>query len=408
MRERFSHIVIGAGALGSAAAYWLSTKVGGDVMVLEQYRMGHPFGASEDHSRIIRHSYVSTTYTRLAPAAYASWEHIEQETGLRLVHRTGGLDLAVVGTPGADQVARAREALLAVGTPFEELDTDTLRARYPQWRLSEEVIAIHQPDGGILDIRHACAAHVALARARGVEFLDETPAHRITPVGDAYTVHTPRGRFVADHIVLCAGSWTGQLLSDLGAHLPIALSQEQVCYFATPNLREFALDRFPVWIWHGEQDWYGMPVYGEPAIKVARDMAGRFVTQETRSFDADPAETEFVRGFLADHLPGGLGPERLSKTCVYDMPPDRDFILDTLPGQPRVAVCVGAGHAGKFAGLIGRIAADLVTEGGTDQPIEAFRADRPALTDPHFVPTYRHEPTSSPGTELARQGVSQP
>jgi monomeric sarcosine oxidase len=401
VRQRYSHIVIGAGALGSAAAYWLSEKAGTSVLVLEQYRTGHTFGASEDHSRIIRHAYHSTEYTRLAPAAYTAWEHVEAATGLRLVHRTGGLDIAVAGTPGAQAVARARDALRAVGTPVEELDTDALRTRWPQWRFPGEMVGIHQPDGWILDIRHATAAHLALARARGVDVRDETPVHRIDGTGEAYVVHTPQGRFTADHLVLCAGSWTGQLLPDLGVDLPITLSQEQVGYFATPNLREFAMDRFPVWIWHGERTWYGFPVYGEPAIKLARDMAGRFVTQETRSFEPDPAETEILRGFVAEHLPAGLGPERLSKTCVYDMPPDREFIADTLPGHPRVAVCVGAGHGGKFAGLLGQILADLVTEGGTAHPIEAFRADRPALTDPDFVPTFHHEPTSA-GLSRAR------
>jgi sarcosine oxidase len=71
------------------------------------------------------------------------------------------------------------------------------------------------------------------------------------------------------------------------------------------------------------------------------------------------------------------------------MPPDRDFLVDRLPGEERVLVCVGAGHAAKFAGLLGRILADIAHRGETTYPIEAFRADRPAITDPDFPPHFR-------------------
>jgi sarcosine oxidase len=73
------------------------------------------------------------------------------------------------------------------------------------------------------------------------------------------------------------------------------------------------------------------------------------------------------------------------------MPPDRDFILDRLPEQPNVVVAVGAGHAYKFAGLLGQILSELVAAGATEYPIQAFGIDRPALTDPGFVPIFRNE-----------------
>ena len=96
-----------------------------------------------------------------------------------------------------------------------------------------------------------------------------------------------------------------------------------------------------------------------------------------------------VAEFLRQRLPGAVGPELYSKTCVYDMPPDRDFVVDLVPGHPRIAVAIGAGHAGKFATLLGSILADLATRGGTTWPIEAFRSDRPALTDPDYTPEFR-------------------
>jgi sarcosine oxidase len=103
----------------------------------------------------------------------------------------------------------------------------------------------------------------------------------------------------------------------------------------------------------------------------------------------NPEQTAEVAEFLAEYLPDAVGPELVSKTCVYDLPADRNFILDTVPGHPRISLFVGAGHAAKFAGLIGHILADLATTGRTDYPIEAFTIDRPAVTDPDYPSDFR-------------------
>jgi sarcosine oxidase len=60
-----------------------------------------------------------------------------------------------------------------------------------------------------------------------------------------------------------------------------------------------------------------------------------------------------------------------------------------LPGHPRIMIGMGAAHAAKFASLMGKILADLAIDGRTTYPIDAFRANRPALTDPAFTPVFR-------------------
>jgi sarcosine oxidase len=80
-----------------------------------------------------------------------------------------------------------------------------------------------------------------------------------------------------------------------------------------------------------------------------------------------------------------------TKTCLYTMPPDRHFVIDVVPGYPQISVVVDGGHAFKFATLIGRILSQLALDGQTEYPIESFRADRLALTDPTFRPFFRNE-----------------
>ena len=110
---------------------------------------------------------------------------------------------------------------------------------------------------------------------------------------------------------------------------------------------------------------------------------------DPRAWTPAPARVRRVAAFVEEILLGFSGPDLCSRFCPYDMPPDRDFIVDRVPGQPRIAVCVGAGHAAKFASLLGRILGELTLDGVTAYPIEAFAADREALRDPAFEPAYR-------------------
>jgi monomeric sarcosine oxidase len=387
----FRYAVVGGGGIGSAAAYWLSRRAGADVVCLEQWALGHGSGASEDHSRIIRLGYHAPRYTALTRDAYTAWRVVEEESGVPLVLTTGALNLARPGTEGGAILDAYVEAMGEHGIDFERLDADEVRRRWPQFRITDDHEALFQAEGGVLDIRKGGAVHVALARARGATVLPGAGVTAITSRDDGVELETAAGSIRAEHVVLCAGAWNRGLLAGMGVHWPIRLTQQQVTYFATTSLRAFAPERFPIWIWHGEgeDEYYGFPVYGEVATKAAQDLGGPPADPDPSTWVRDGEQVARVTAFLDEVLPGCSGPELYTRCCLYDMPPDRDVVVDLVPGHPRVAVVVGAGHAAKFAGILGRIAADLLVDGTTAHPIEPFRADRPALTDLDFRPAYR-------------------
>src|SRR4029078_10170717 len=76
----------------------------------------------------------------------------------------------------------------------------------------------------------------------------------------------------------------------------------------------------------------------------------------------DPDCLARVQRFLAVRMPGAIGKPVATKTCLYTLTPDRDFILDRLPGHPGVIVALGAAHAYKFAALFGTILADMALD----------------------------------------------
>ena len=96
-----------------------------------------------------------------------------------------------------------------------------------------------------------------------------------------------------------------------------------------------------------------------------------------------------VHDFLTAHLPGAVGPPILTRTCLYTLTPDRDFVLDRLPDAPGVVVGLGAAHGFKYASVIGRVLVELALDGASpsDRELGAFRIDRPILLE--------HEPATS-------------
>ena len=395
MSKNHEVIVIGCGGLGSAALYWLSKDLGPAVLGLEQFRLGHDRGASQDHSRIIRLAQHQSEYAALAPHAYDAWHELEEESGVQVLLKTGGLiieapderDAERVGTRNVDGYVAAFEEH---GFDYELLDPDELMRRWPQFHLGGSERAIFQKDSGIVDAGKANAAHVALARSHGATVLDETPVRAVRPSGEGVEVVTDGRTYLADRVVVAGDAWTNEVLKETGTRIPLTVTQEQVTYYATPNLKQFSPGRFPVFMWHGRDNFYGFPVYGEVATKLGQHMGGlaKPVTAETRTFEPDPIRIERYRDFLARYIPDFLGPELYTKTCLYTIPPDQNFVIDTLPEHPQVSVAVGAGHAYKFAGLIGRILSELALNGESTFPIEAFSLDRPAVSDNAFENTF--------------------
>ena len=381
-RRDWDAIVIGLGAIGSAAAYWLSRSLGDRVLGLERFDLDHVNGASADHSRIIRLSYHRPDYVRLAKRAYQTWAEVERESGDRIVTVSGGLDLWPAGAaiPRVDYT----DSLIAESVPFEILEAAEVRRRWPQWRIGDDVTAMWQRDGGLADPFRGNAAHRRLATANGATLRERAAVTAIRDAGGGdLEVVTAAATFRTGRVVLAADAWTNDLLASFDRRLPLTVTKEQVTYFDCPDPAVFAPDRFPVWIWMDEPCFYGFPTYGEAGPKAAQDCGGEPVELADRSFERDEAAFARVHSFMATNLPGAVGPEIYTKTCLYTLTPDRDLVVDKLPEASGVAVALGAAHGFKFASVLGRILAELLVDDATPSAPELgrFRIDRPILLE---------------------------
>ncbi len=384
MTRDYDVIVLGLGALGSGAAYWLA-KRGARVLGLEQFEFGHARGSSHDWSRIIRLSYFSPAYVQLAKEAYAAWSSLERDAQEQVVFKTGGLDIG----PRASAIPLAGYAgsMRACDVPFEELDAREIRKRWPVWKIGDEIHGLFQADGGIVAADRATAALRRVATALGATLREDVAVSALRSVNGEIDIAAGSERWRAGKLVIAAGAWTDRALAHFGLRIPFEVTKEQVMYFRARELSSFAFGRFPIWIWMDDPAFYGFPVFGETgAVKVTQDAGGKAVDPDTRGFEEDPEISARVSGFMERYLPGALGPVARLKTCLYALTPDRDFIIDALPGLPNITVTVGGGHGFKFASVIGRMLCELALDGRVSLDggsgrldLSIFKIDRPVL-----------------------------
>ena len=316
---------------------------------------------------------------RFARDAFAAWSEVEQASGEQLVIRTGGIDL--YPPSAADWIDDYVGSLDEVGgIEYEWLDAAETMRRWSPWRLTDDIRVMYQQDSGIVAAAKANAAHRRLAESMGATLVQNARVTAVREADGSYELNTEAGIYRAERLVIAADAWTNELLGQLWRPINLVVTQEQVAYYAPREVELFSPERFPIWIWMGEPSFYGVPVFGEPGPKIGRDVGGPEVTGDDRSFEPRADYSEVLDEFMREHLPEGFGPHLRQRTCLYTMTPDREFVLDLVPGHRRAAVGQGAAHAFKFASVFGKSLVELVMEGKAASDVSAWSVEREILT----------------------------
>src|SRR6476619_3312284 len=163
---RYDPIVVGVGAMGSAALYHLARR-GQRVLGLERFDVPNELGSSHGVTRIIRLAYYEhSDYVPLLRRAYELWRELEVGAGERLLHITGSID---AGPPGQLVFSGSLRSCAEPGLPHTVLDAREVERRFPAYRLKPGSMAVLQPDGGFLLPERCIVAHVDAAVAHGAE-----------------------------------------------------------------------------------------------------------------------------------------------------------------------------------------------------------------------------------------------
>ena len=314
----------------------------------------------------------------MALNAYETWKELEADAEESLILRTGGLDLAPAGA--IIPINQYRDSLSAREIPFEWLDTKEVMYRWPQWRLTEDIGGLYQAEGGIAPAAKCMAAHLRLARAHGAQIREDAPVTKITSCQGSVTLVAGGDTYSCRHLVIAAGAWSNHMLRLLDSEIPLTITKSRSSIL-TPRGVRICARALSIWIWMDDPCYYGFPTYGEPGPKAAQDAGGREVDPETRTFEPDEAARDRLFNFTQTFLPTmGTRPLYI-KTCLYAMPPDRDFVLTRLPRYPNISVGIGAGHAFKFSSLLGKALSELAVDGKSQYDLAPFAIDRPILLE---------------------------
>jgi monomeric sarcosine oxidase len=320
-------VVVGAGIMGSATAYTLARQ-GRDVLLLEQFRIGHEHGSSHGRSRIVRLAYPEVEFVELAREAFVGWRELEQESGQELLVLNGLLELVESSGRGS------QDALEAAGAEYALLDADGARSRWPVG-VPEDWTVLFQPEAGIVRADLAHRAFIDGALAHGARLEEEMRVESLDDVD-------------AEAVVLTAGPWIKNFFPDL----PVRTTRETVAYFrregtALPSVVQ--LD--PETRGHAMYSLLD-PVHG---LKAGAHHAGAEVGPGDEG-EPDPALVERIAEWVARTYPDADPEPVAAETCMYTTTENEHFILER-----RGNVVIGSpcsGHGFKFAPAIGtRLAA---------------------------------------------------
>jgi sarcosine oxidase subunit beta len=222
MPDSVDVIVIGAGVLGTSAAFHLVTGGAGDVALLERDAIGQ--GTSAAGAGFID------------PWAAGSNPHLGSE---ELAVEAYGLDLYAQFGEEYRDLAYLGNGCLWVAIDEEQWDRLTPMLDYPSVQTEvlepDEVAALTdlvRRDSVVRGIYHRDSGHVsapAAARCLAAEFVRaggrllvrQPVISLIVEAGRVRGVETSQGRLLSDRVVMAAGAWCNELLSAHGVFLPI-------------------------------------------------------------------------------------------------------------------------------------------------------------------------------------------
>jgi sarcosine oxidase len=368
-------IVLGLGAMGSAATFQLSER-GVRVLGLDQFDPPHHFGSSHGETRITRVACgEGVEYSAFARRSHEIWRQLEARTGAELLTQNG---LAVITGTGPRALAHGNPDFLATtvqaaqgaGIEYQLFSGSEFRKRYPAYHVRDDDTVYFDRVGGFVRPERCIETQLALAKANGASIHTAEKVLHFEQAGAGVTVTTDRASYRAARLIVTAGPWLPQLLDPGQVAQPFEILRQVLYWFRVKGgddaLRLYQPDRFPVFVWQvpAAEMIYGFPALGraEDGLKIATEQHVETTTPQTVDRTvSEPEIRAMYQTYVRPYFPGLEDVCVRSSVCLYTRVANARFIIDRHPRMDRVVVASPcSGHGFKHSAAIGEVLARMV------------------------------------------------
>ncbi len=383
-------IVVGLGAMGSAALYQLAER-GAQAIGIDRFNPPHDQGSSHGDTRITREAIgEGRDFVPLVLRSNQIWEELEAATGRSLLTRNGALVLASQSIAGnhhgstsfvQDTINTARE----FGVAHEVLDADEIRRRYPQFKLSGDEVGYFESGAGFLRPEACIETQLTVARQMGARvFTSETVLDITQGNGGTVAVKTDQATYFAARIIVTAGPWMQKLLGDQYLNY-FKVYRQVLCWFGLAKNQElYSATRFPVFIWivgdRPRDMLYGFPAIDGPqgGLKIATEQYEATVDPDEVTRAVADLEIGSMYGeYIQPRFPDVSGECLRATTCLYTVTPDAKFIVDKVRDCENIVFASAcSGHGFKHSAAIGEALALWALGRTAVVDLSPFRLDR--------------------------------
>ena len=358
-------IIVGGGVIGTACAYFLSRR-GAQVLVLERNHLGA--GASGAPAAIINIGGTGGPMAPLRPLSIESYNlilEVEKDFEHPLEVIRGGALYVAMDAQGVEEIRPDYAEACEMGFDCSWLDGAEIRRREPL--LGPQVAA------GFYNL--ACyhvnpfrlyTGYMNTAVRRGAQIAYGVKVTDVKVQNDRIVqVRADQGEYQADYVIIAGGAFTPRILSSLDLEIPIVPARGQViitepCPAMTEHLL-FLVDHLYI-----KQTASGNFYLGSHTELVGFE--NRITLEKLTTYARVFAKAvPLVARLRALRVFAGFRP-----ICADNLP-----IIGPIPGCSRLIVASGHGRTGiRYSASTGKAVSELILDGKTEHPLEAFRVDR--------------------------------
>ena len=361
--------IIGGGAMGCAAAYYLA-KAGVRSTIIESDGIGtQASGYNAGGLNPLTGYGLPGPLTNISNVTFRMHndlaQTLEDESGVAYHHKTIAIVSVAFDDSDLPEMQQTYGAFEAADDRFTAhwLDADDLRKMEPRLNPAAQ--------RGLFTHGHCSLSGyeftLALARAaerNGAE-IRQGKAVELQTKGDRVAgVTMDDGELSCDAVIIASGPWSAQAEQWLGVSIPVEPYKGEI-------LRLRINGDLP------EHDFSGG---GANVHNRADGLLWAGATEERKGFDRQPSDSarETLMKGATTLMPFLKDAEIAKQTaCLRPLTPDWLPIVGAAPGWDNAYLATGAGKKGiLLAPAIGKATADIITNGETDMPLDGFAPDR--------------------------------